>query len=116
MRVNEYNSLEDFTYEYDGKACGEGHYCGLEFSYKGSIYRLHTGAMFEKEEPILEDGRKGVFCLYKILRNYPGANDEDYVFLGWYADMSDLLKSKVIDNREFREVIMDDSAEMLAKD
>ncbi len=116
MRINEYNSLEEFTYEYDGKACGEGHYCGLEFSYKGAIYRLHTFGMLERGTPKLKDGRKGLFSLYKILRNYPGPNDEDYELLGWFADMPDLLKSKVIDNREFREVIMDDSAEMLAKD
>ena len=39
-----------------------------------------------------------------------------YELLGEYADMHDLLESRVIEGRPFSEVIMDDSTELLGQD
>ena len=39
-----------------------------------------------------------------------------YELLGEYADMHDLLESRVIEGRSFAEVIMDDYTELLGQD
>lgn len=39
-----------------------------------------------------------------------------YELLGEYADMLDLLESRVIEGRSFAEVIMDDYTELLGQD
>ena len=46
MRINEYNSLDEFTNEYTGIwNPSNGHWFGLDFKYNGVTYRLHTGKM-----------------------------------------------------------------------
>ena len=43
MRINEYNSLAEFTNEYIGEwSPSDGHWLGLDFAYSGKRYRLHT--------------------------------------------------------------------------
>ena len=120
MRVNEYNSLEEFTSQYVGEwAPSEGHWYGLDFSYRGNEYRLHTGAMYKSESTILPNGREALFGLYiKAPANLESSAAASYVYdlLGEYADMSELLESTVICNTPFREVIMDDSTELLGQD
>lgn len=47
MRVNEYNTLGEFTNEYIGIwNPSEGHWYGLDFKYDDTVYRLHTGSMY----------------------------------------------------------------------
>ena len=115
MRINEYNSLQEFTDEYVGEwNPSKGHRLGLDFKYNGVVYRLHTGAMYNKYDTVLEDGRTALFGVYR--RCTDESAPRDYVLIGEYADMDDLLDKCFIEGRKFREVIMDDNTEMLGKD
>ena len=115
MRINEYNKLEEFTSEYIGIwNPSEGHWFGLDFKYNGVIYRLHTGSMYHQDNTVLKDGRTALFGLYKLSDS---TNAEfNYTILGEYADMNDLLDSTDIDNRRFKDIIMDDYTEIMGKD
>lgn len=118
MRINEYNNLEEFTSQY----CGwwdpsEGKWLGLEFKYNGKYYRFHTGIIGEKDKMILPNGKQGKFSVYKIIcekEQYPFA--DDYKLIGRYADMDDVLENCIIDDKKFKEVIMDNSTEILGQD
>ena len=120
MRINEYNSLDEFTSQYIGEwAPSEGHWLGLDFSYKGKEYRLHTGSMYNTENTILHDGREAMFGLYTKsteIHETSFAENYRYNLLGEYADMAGLLSSKDICEIPFKEVIMDDSTELLGQD
>lgn len=120
MRINEYNSLEEFVSQYVGEwAPSDSHWFGLDFSYRGNEYRLHTGSMYNSESTILPNGREALFGLYiKMPANSESSIAESYTYnlLGEYADMPELLESKVICNTPFKEVIMDDSTELLGQD
>ena len=120
MRINEYNSLEEFTSQYVGEwAPSEGHWLGLDFFYKGHEYRLHTRSMYNPENTILQDGRESLFGLYIKMPANPELSIAEscvYKLLGEYADMSELLESTVICEIPFKEVIMDDSTELLGQD
>ena len=120
MRLNEYKSLDEFMSQYTGE-CGpsEGHWYGLDFSYHGTEYRLHTWSMYKDEIKILPDGRDVLFGLYKkVLRDDEVSSEHrrKYELLGKYADMHDLLESRVIEGIPFSEVIMDDYTELLGQD
>ena len=115
MRINEYNSLKEFTDEYVGEwSPSNGHWFGLDFKYNGVVYRLHTGVMYKKYDTVLEDGRTALFGVYRLPTDK--SSPRDYILIGQYADMDDLLDKCFIEGRKFREVIMDDSTEMLGKD
>lgn len=120
MRANEYKSLDEFTSQYIGIwSPSEGHWLGLDFSYNGDEYRLHTGSMYNPQNTILQDGREAIFGLYiKVQEANRASRNENfnYNLLGEYANMSDLLESKVICGTPFKEVIMDDSTELLGQD
>ena len=114
MRVNEYNTLNEFTDEYIGIwNPSEGHWYGLDFKYDDTVYRLHTGSMYNPTNTILIDGRTAIYGLYQATDN---SNANAYILLGEYADMNDLLESSVIGNRKFKDIIMDDATEILGKD
>ncbi len=120
MRINEFKSLEEFTSQYIGEwAPSEGHWFGLDFSYKGIEYRLHTGSMYNSESTILQDGREAMFGLYiKVPEKDESSFSEQHMYelLGEYADMAELLKSTVICGTPFKDIIMDDSTELLGQD
>lgn len=119
MRINEFNSLEEFTSQYVGEwAPSKGHWLGLDFSYRGEEYRLHTGAMYNSKSATLQDGRVAMFGLYIKLKKDVTSSTDNYIYklLGEYADMTDLLKSTVISDTPFKDVIMDDSTELLGQD
>ena len=59
------------------------------------------------------DGRVALFGLY---RKSECNTDPQYVLLGEYADMHDLLESRVIEGIPFSDVIMDDYTELLGQD
>lgn len=116
MRLNEYKSLGEFMSQYTGEwGPSDGHWYGLDFSYHGTEYRLHTGSMYNSEDSILSDGRVALFGIYKK-RECKFDSCNQYELLGEYADMHDLLESRVIEGRPFSEVIMDDYTELLGQD
>ncbi len=55
-----------------------------------------------------------MFGIYRLINET--ADDSSYTLLGKYADMNDMLESTVIDGRKFRDIIMDDTTEILGKD
>lgn len=117
MRINEFTSLEEFTSQYVGEwAPSKGHWFGLDFSYNGNEYRLHTGSMYKSENTVLKDGREALFGLYRKKVVSKDSYADGYDLLGEYAEMSDLLESRVICGTPFKEVIMDDSTELLGQD
>ena len=116
MRKNEYNSLEEFTSQYIGIwGPSDGHWFGLDFSYRGEEYRFHTGPMYQPKCTILEDGRRAIFGLYKKI---PCDDDviPDYTLLGEFATMEEVLQSTCIGGVPFAEVIMDDDTILLGQD
>ena len=116
MRKNEYKSLEEFTSQYVGEWWPtREHWLGLDFSYHGTEYRLHTWSMYKKENTVLPDGRIAMFGIYKKIEGSSDAHP-DYELLGEYADMHDLLESRVIEGTPFSEVIMDDDTVLLGQD
>lgn len=115
MRINIYNSLEEFTSQYIGVwAPSDEHWFGLDFLYKGIEYRLHTGSMYEKKNTILPDGREATFGLYR--KNARKIGGKDYTLLEEFADMNDLLETECIDGTKFRKIIMDDNTEIVGQD
>ncbi len=42
--------------------------------------------------------------------------DDDFIWIGWYADLNDVLENCIIDGRKFKDVIMDDSTIIEGKD
>ncbi|MCC8192075.1 MAG: hypothetical protein LIO41_03430 [Ruminococcus sp.] len=112
MRKNEYRTLEEFTSQYTGEwNPSEGHWFGLDFSYNGKEYRLHTGSMYNQSDTILADGRTALFGLY-IKANADG----EYSLLAEFATMDEMLCSMVIENTPFREIIIAEDAELLGQD
>lgn len=119
MRINEYNSLDEFVSQYTGVwGPSEGHWLGLDFSFAGNEYRLQTGSMYEPNDTLLPDGRIAVFGLYLKQPDSVSSKQDTakYVCLGEFAGMDDMLESTVIGNVPFREVIMDDMTELLGQD
>ncbi len=118
MRKNEFQALEDFTNRFIGEwGPSEGHYFGLDFSYKGRIYRLHTGVMYQEPE-FLPDGREVLFGLFlsDVSEDLFWSSDVKFTLLAQFATMEELLDSCIIDKRPFREVIMDDETEIIGMD
>ena len=73
----------------------------------------------EKEEDniILLNGevaRYDVLILNCERSGYPKSDSEELI--GWYQDLEDVLNNCLIDNKKFKDVIMDDSTEILGKD
>lgn len=119
MRINEYQSLDEFTSQYVGVwGPSEGHWLGLDFAFAGNEYRLQTGSMYEPNNTTLPDGRIAVFGLYVKCKDAHQRREgiPKYLCLGEYAEMSDLLSSTVIDGKPFSDVIMDDMTELLGQD
>lgn len=124
MRINEYNNLEEFIYEYEkGRAPSTEHskrrYMGIEFKYNGEYYRMCREPVKEDDEDAvwLDDGRLGrydVMLMHCENTGYPLA--ESYDLIGWYADIYDVLENCIIQGKKFKEVIMDDSTEILGQD
>lgn len=73
------------------------------------------GSMYNSEDSMLSDGRVALFGIYKK-RECKFDSCNQYELLGEYADMHDLLESRVIEGRPFSEVIMDDYTELLGQD
>ena len=125
MRINEYDSFDDFYYEYAyGKAFSwqdpnkRERFCGIEFKYKGNYFRMCNEPLPDSKLPTLPDGRKGHYSVYKLVcekKQYPAS--DDYIEIGWYANLDELLeKCTLPDGTPFREAIMADDTQILSKD
>lgn len=124
MRINEYNNLEDFIFEYSkGTEFSwqnkekRRRYMGIEFSYHHCYYRMCREPIDEKKRPILDNGKRALYDVMLIncgKDGYPGL--DHYDLIGWYADLDDVLDHCIIEGRPFKEVIMDDDTEILGKD
>ena len=123
MRINEYNDLSEFIDEYaTGKSFSwqnkdhKERYMGIEFSYNDVYYRMCREPGKDSEMPILPDGRMGrydVMICHWAMSQY---KDDDFVLIGWYSDLNDVLENCIIDGKKFKDVIMDDSTKIEAKD
>lgn len=115
MRINEYNSLDEFKSQYTGVwNPSENQWLGLDFSYDGVEYRLNTGPMYESENTVLPDGKIAVFSLYQKCPD--PSSGRDYVLLEEFASLDDVLDSTCIKGIPFRQIIMDDRTELLGQD
>ncbi len=108
MRKNEYKCLDDFINEYNGKyEIGDEFHIGIEFYYKDQLYRM-----------CLEPGGD-TYYLYKVLltmEEYLKTGKDIYKVLGTYDSIESLLESTAIDNKKFKEIIMDDDTIIDSKD
>ena len=126
MRKNEYNSLQEFIEEYDGKEYKDHQsFMGIEFTYHSIYYRMCAeplyfgdghGHMLPVDFPTLPDGRKGRYDVVIVHWKGKWVGECDYELVGWYADLDDVLKNCKIEGRPFAEVIMDDETEIIGKD
>lgn len=123
MRINEYNSLDDFIYEYDSgrqasiDATHGQKFMGLEIKYAEDYYRICREPLTEAERPVLADGRLGLYnvtIMHCDKLGYPIA--DSFESIGWYSDIFDLLDNCYINGVAFMDVIMDDRTEILSKD
>ncbi len=124
MRVNEYNNLDEFIFEYcKGREASESNiekrqrYMGIEFLHNGVYYRMCREPYEEGVSPVLDGEKPGLFnvmIMHCEKLGYPIA--DSFENIGWYADIQDLLDNCIIDNRKFAEVIMDDSTRIMGKD
>ena len=115
MRINEYNSLNEFIYEYDsGRRSStetQGRkFMGIEFLYRGVYYRMCR-------EPYENDDEHGIYQIYIMhcdKQGYPIACN--FEVIGRYEKFQDLLNNFLIGGVPFKDVIMDDNTEILSQD
>ncbi len=122
MRLNEYNSLEDFIGEYSGIRSEKYDVLyGLDFRYNGKLYRMTMDQM----EPELirkqfEDKLNRKLGKYEVALVDSSIKYEfnfaEYNFIGWYDDIYDLLENCFIEGRKFKEIIMSDETIIEGKD
>lgn len=89
---------------------------GLEFKYKDSYFRM-CREIITNEEAVLLDDKKAVYhvMIMKFTKHHYPIADE-FVTVGWYADMNSLLNECTIMGKSFREIVSDDDTEILSKD
>ena len=123
MRINEYNNLDEFIDEYYKgvempwqSSDGKRRYMGIEFSYNGVYYRMCREPGEDSEMPVLPDGRIGRYDVMICHWAMPEYNDDDFILIGWYSDLDNVLENCIIDGRKFKDVIMDDSTKIEGKD
>ena len=123
MRINEYNNLQEFIYEYEsGRSLPSDNldrqkFMGIEFKFNGVYYRMCREPMDESNVVMLPNGEIGqydVMILHCENTGYPLS--ESFELIGWYADLSDVLDNCIIQGHRFRDIIMDDNTEILGKD
>lgn len=123
MRISEYNNLDEFIDEYaTGKSFSwqspdhKERFMGIEFSNKGVYYRMCREPGEDNEMPKLPDGRIGRYDVMICHWAMPEFKDDDFILIGWYSDLNDVLENCIIDGRKFKDVIMDDSTKIEGKD
>ena len=118
MRQNEYNNLQEFVEEYDGKDYkAHQSFIGIEFTYHGVYYRMCREPGPKSWWPILPDGLKGRYRVVIVhWHETPTELNFDYELIDWYRDIDDLLENCSIDGKSFQEVIMADETKIIGKD
>lgn len=122
MRRNDYKSLEDFIGEYSGIRSDKYDIVyGLDFRYKGKLYRMTMDQMEPENVRLIFENRKN-----KKLGKYEVAlvdsnlktefQYKNYHFIGWYDDINDLLENCFIEGVKFKDAIMDDDTIIEGKD
>lgn len=123
MRINEYNNLQEFIYEYEsGRSLPSDNldrqkFMGIEFKFNGVYYRMCREPIDESNVVMLQNGKIGqydVMILHCENTGYPLS--ERFELIGWYADLNDVLDNCILQGRKFKDVIMDDQTEILGKD
>lgn len=115
MTKNEYKSIEQFTSQYVGEwNPSEGHWFGLDFVYEGIEYRFNTGCMYD-ESCIMPDGRDVLFTLYRK-KKYTYTNKKEYELIDRFSDMKDVLESRAIKGKLFKDIIIDNNTELVGQD
>lgn len=103
MKLNEFSSLSQLADEYShdsGSVVSQ--YIGLDFEYKHECFRMCF-------EPIKQ------YYVYRVRDNGSGKMPT-FETLGRYLNFQSLLDAKVIDNRPFSDVILDEKTIILGKD
>lgn len=124
MKKNEYDSLDEFIYEYStGREFSweneenRERFQGIEFESSGVFYRMCREAYDEKFSPILSNGKPGIYnvmIMHCEKAGYPTA--EFFESIGWYDSLASLLKECKIGEKFFRDVIIAEDTEILGKD
>lgn len=115
MRINEYNSLDEFIYEYDSgrrpsTETQSRKFMGIEFLYRGVYYRMCY-------EPTENDGEPRFYYVYVMhceKQGYPTA--DRFEVIARYEKFQDLLEKFLIGGVPFKNAIMDDNTEILSQD
>ncbi|MGM9946507.1 hypothetical protein [Floccifex sp.] len=123
MRINEYNCLDEFVDEYNKgvempwqNSDGKRRYMGIEFTYKGVYYRMCREPGEDDEMPKLSNGKIGRYDVMICHWAMPDYKDDNFILIGWYSDLNDVLENCIIDGRKFKDVIMDDFTKIEGKD
>lgn len=115
MRINKYNSLDEFIYEYDSSRRPSTEtqprkFMGIEFLYRGVYYRM----CYESAENEGEPRFYYVYVMHCESQGYPTA--DRFEVIGCYEKLHDLLENFLIGGVPFKEVIMDDNTKILSQD
>ncbi len=122
MRLNYYNSLEDFIGEYSGiRSEKYDTVYGIDFTYNGKLYRMTMDQMEPDDvRKKFEDKLNKKLGKYEVALVDPNGSSDfqyhNYQFIGWYDDIYDLLENCYIEGRKFKDVIMDDYTEIEGQD
>lgn len=122
MRLNYYNSLEDFIGEYSGIRSGKyDTVYGIDFTYNGKLYRMTMDQMEPDDvRKKFEEKLNKKLGKYEVALVDPNGSGDfqyhNYQFIGWYDDIYDLLENCYIEGRKFKDVIMDDYTEIEGQD
>ncbi|MCR4660618.1 MAG: hypothetical protein K5765_01295 [Clostridia bacterium] len=106
MRKNEYNSLDEFLSQYGTgvRDPANDKWFGLEFCYNTNYYCLDvSGGNFQLLKIIIKNGEQ-----------YPDI--VDYEEIKTFDTMESLLKSRVIDNLQFNQIITNPNTILLGQD
>ena len=114
MRINQYQNLNGFIFEYDsGRHSSDKNFgrnfMGIEFFYNNFYYRMCR-------EPI-DDEKNGIYqvsIMHCEKLGYPVADKFEVV--GSYKNIYDLLENCIINGKKFKDVIMDDKTKILSQD
>lgn len=117
MRENEYNNLQEFIEEYDGKKYkAHRSFIGIEFTYRNIYYRMCREPLADDELPTLSDGTKGHYRVVIVHWKNGWFSDFDYELIGWYHNIEDLLNNCNLNGQPFRDVIMANETKIIGKD
>jgi len=124
MRINEYETIDDFIFEYSqGREFSwqnneqRERFSGIEFKYDDTYYRMCREPYDENHTHILKNGAPALYdvmILHCSKHGYPLV--DKYELVGWYANLDDVLDNCIISNQCFRNIIMHDNTEILSKD